>query len=93
MILSVRLTRGPRTGTGEGPKQCPLKSVISEYVHQVFLSRPCSQHFRQESPLRNPVVSVTVAKEPHLVNHAYDFRTLVKYVLLSILKISGIRIP
>ncbi|KAG0417701.1 hypothetical protein HPB47_005406 [Ixodes persulcatus] len=44
------------------------KPVLGHFLH----------HFRQESPLRNPVVSVTVAKEPHLVNHAYDFRTLVK---------------
>ncbi|KAL1445488.1 hypothetical protein MTO96_045005, partial [Rhipicephalus appendiculatus] len=29
-------------------------------------------------PSSTPVVTVTVAKEPHLVNHAYDFRTVVK---------------
>ncbi|CAN8002275.1 unnamed protein product [Ixodes hexagonus] len=44
------------------------KPVLGHFLH----------HFRQETPIRSPVVTVTVAKEPHLVNHAYDFRTLVK---------------
>ncbi|KAH6943245.1 hypothetical protein HPB50_017971 [Hyalomma asiaticum] len=44
------------------------RPVLGQFLH----------HFRQETPISHPVVTVTVAKEPHLVNHAYDFRTLVK---------------
>lgn len=44
------------------------RPVLGHFLH----------HFRQETPIHAPVMSVTVAKEPHLINHAYDFRTLVK---------------
>ncbi|KAL3216013.1 hypothetical protein MRX96_033198 [Rhipicephalus microplus] len=44
------------------------RPVLGQFLH----------HFRRETPIQHPVVTVTVAKEPHLVNHAYDFRMLVK---------------
>lgn len=44
------------------------RPVLGQFLH----------HFRQESPIRHPVVTVTVAKEPTLVNHAYDFRNIVR---------------
>ncbi|XP_064478658.1 uncharacterized protein LOC135391990 [Ornithodoros turicata] len=38
------------------------------------------QHLRQEIPLKSPVLSVTVAKEPHRIEHVYDFPTLAQRV-------------
>ncbi|XP_050029735.2 uncharacterized protein [Dermacentor andersoni] len=72
-----------RTVAPTGPRGLDVDYQLHGVDYQVAMEqRPVLghflHHFRQETPIRNPVVTVTVAKEPHLVNHAYDFRTLVR---------------